>query len=216
MLRTNKRAADSISTSIFPGFQGTLLCCKRSVQKQGHIPGSSPGCTVTLAGRLCAPAAWQRRPAAAMRHSVPSCRGLAHLRLSCTRLQLSHPPVPGESREEGSERPPACSGYLPGAPAGRMKFCAMRAQGEAYRGKGLQTQSRLASKSPHNHVEQELCSRALMGTTRSIQPSLPHAHPRHSRPSLEQPSHRGTSGCPSSSALHQLPLGLLAFGCLWE
>lgn len=133
---------------------------------------------------------------------------------------LLHPPAarpPTRARGKQGRGFGAASGSLQlFTPAGRTKFCTVRAQGEAYCGKGLHTQSRLASKSPHNQVEQELCSRALMGTMRSIQTSLPHGHPCHSCPNPEQPSHRGTGGCPSSSALHQLPPELLAFGCLWE
>lgn len=106
--------------------------------------------------------------------------------------------APEESREEGSVWPPARSRYSPGAPAGRTRAGATRTWGEAYHGKGLQSQSRLASQSLLNHTEQEVYSRALKASRdQEEHPARAPAHPPPLR--LPQPAAQLVQGHPCLS-----------------
>lgn len=130
-------------------------------------------------------------PAAAREQRVPGCRGLPHRHAPepALRPQLSCPHR--ESREEGPERPPACSRYSPGALEGRTRASAARTRGEADHGKGLQRQSRLARKSLLNHTEREVDSQALKAS--GDQEEHP-ARLLHARCHCDPPSPEQTSG----------------------
>ena len=141
----------------FPGFQSTLLCCKRSGQNHRHTAGSTPGCLATGPGRLCTPAARPRRAAAALHQQVPGCRGLPHRQLSRSSAALPADGVGKRGRSSLQLIPVICP--VP-QQAGRGLVPA-RTRGEAYHRKGLQSQSRLASKSLLNHMQREVYSRAL-------------------------------------------------------